>query len=107
MLQLNIHGGIVAMKSTGRTACSTMALRENTLVNYPRSLSGEGILNWFEKIPGLLWKFLVGSRDITISQSYDQDGDLVWDVYDPFTRTNQRFYVEQDVRVWLESRYNR
>lgn len=54
------------MKSTGITACSTMALRGNTLVNYPGSLSGKGIFNWFEKIPRLLWRFLPVSRHINI-----------------------------------------
>ncbi|EKD10027.1 hypothetical protein HFV01_25050 [Limnospira fusiformis SAG 85.79] len=107
MLQLNIHGGIVAMKSTERTACSTMPLTGNALVNYSGIYPTKGIVNWWQKIPSLLYNFLLGGGDIRISESYDQDGDLVWDVYDPFTRRNQRFYTEQDVRIWLESRYSK
>lgn len=31
---------------------------------------------------------------------------MIWQIYDPVTGYKARFYTEQEVRIWLEKRYN-
>jgi hypothetical protein len=40
-----------------------------------------------------------------ITQAYDADGQIIWQVYDPFTEQRLFFASELEVRIWLENRY--
>ena len=48
--------------------------------------------------------FLTNGQSPYIQQQW-QNGGLVWRVYDPVTQQTQRFYSEDDLRLWLETRY--
>ena len=49
--------------------------------------------------------FLTGSSDPTISLS-QRHGQTEWNVYDPQSGRKQRFSSEEDIRYWMEQRYN-
>lgn len=51
-----------------------------------------------------LVQFLTNGHNPCIQQRR-QNGTLVWRVYDPMTQQIQRFYSEDDLRIWLEERY--
>jgi hypothetical protein len=54
----------------------------------------QAIGNWFNTSP-----------EPRIRHKY-QAGQSYWQVYDPTTQRSERFATEQEVRVWLEQRYN-
>ncbi len=49
---------------------------------------------------------MTGSTDPRITQTYDSDGHPLWNVYDPVTHTTTALASEQEVRIWLDQRYN-
>lgn len=51
-------------------------------------------------------RFLTGDTSPTIRQRRDRSGELYFTVHDPISGANHRFSTEQDVRTWLEGRYN-
>ena len=54
-----------------------------------------------------LFHLLVGSSEPIISEHSDEDGEHYYRVYDPIYEKNLYFASEEDVRIWLEKRYNR
>ncbi|MBW4654636.1 MAG: hypothetical protein KME20_16590 [Kaiparowitsia implicata GSE-PSE-MK54-09C] len=49
---------------------------------------------------------MAGSTDPRITQTYDSNGQPLWTVYDPITHTTTALASEQEVRIWLDQRYN-
>lgn len=94
------------MKLTGLSTFSTMALIINALVHHQGHLTGKGVFDFIDKIPGLVFNFLLGNNSIKIHESYDAEGNLFWQVYDSTTGRSAQFYSEQEVRIWLEERYH-
>lgn len=51
-------------------------------------------------------QFLIGSSSPTIRQRRDRTGKQYFLVQDPVSGKSRRFSSEQDVREWLDGRYN-
>lgn len=45
------------------------------------------------------------SHELRICQTTNQQGDLIWRVYDPITNRSISIDSEYDLRVWIEQRY--
>jgi len=52
-----------------------------------------------------LMSYFSGSSDPQIRQR-TYGNQLVWHVYDPITGREWKFSTEQEVRIWLDERYN-
>ena len=61
------------------------------------------IVNIFRWIGQVL---LVNKNEPYIKQKRDRKGNLYWQVYDFTTNKSYSFDSEQDVRTWIEKRYN-
>lgn len=49
---------------------------------------------------------LTRSGEPQVWKKCDRQGNIVYQVYDPYTRTSANLESEQAVRIWLESRYS-
>jgi len=49
---------------------------------------------------------LASQTEPKIWQKKDADGNRIWQIYDPVTGDQARFDTEQELRIWLEKRYN-
>lgn len=62
------------------------------------------VINALKRAGHTLVRFLTNGQNPYIQQRL-QNGCLVWRVYDPMAQQTRRFYSEDDLRVWLETRY--
>jgi hypothetical protein len=62
------------------------------------------VVKALQRMGHTLVRFLTNGHNPHIQQRW-QNGCLFWWVYDPMTQQTQRFYSEDELRIWLEGRY--
>jgi hypothetical protein len=76
----------------------------------PARLRGESLSSIEASTWIRLWKYLtmllLGSAEPQIWQRRDPDERITWNVYDPLTDDSASFDSENEVRVWLDSRFH-
>ncbi len=88
------------MKST-----QDIVLFKSVVSNFSRQKSDPYLINIFAQW-GRSWvQFLTGGGEPKIWQTLTQNGEMIWNVYDPKTRKTEQFMNEEDVRIWIEQRY--
>jgi hypothetical protein len=50
--------------------------------------------------------YLTSSNEPSVQLMRDRFGESYWKIYDPISRTLIHLKTEQEVRSWLESRYD-
>jgi hypothetical protein len=96
------------MKMTRSSSLATLQTSFPTLPSYQsKGFSvGQNILNSLKQITAIFFNALVSKPEPKIWQKKDAEGNIIWHTYDPVSGYQARFDTEQEVRVWLEERYN-
>jgi hypothetical protein len=96
------------MKMTRSSSLVTLETSFPTLPSYQaKGLSiGQNILHGLKSITAIFINALAPQTEPKIWQKKDADGNMIWQIYDPVTGHKARFDTEQEVRIWLEERYN-
>ncbi|WRH67036.1 MAG: hypothetical protein RSE13_00635 [Planktothrix sp. GU0601_MAG3] len=66
----------------------------------------KNILHSLKSITTIFVNAFSSQTEPKIWQKKDADGNIIWQTYDPVTGYQARFDTEQEVRIWLEKRYN-
>ena len=66
----------------------------------------KNILHSLKSITAVFVDVFASQTEPKIRQEKDAEGNIIWQTYDPVTGRQARFDTEQEVRVWLEKRYN-
>ena len=96
------------MKVARNSSLATLQLSFPTLPRYRSKAGGTGqkILHTVKQITATLLSSFVLKPEPQIWQKKDAQGNIIWHTYDPITGYRALFDTEQEVRVWLENRYN-
>ncbi len=58
-----------------------------------------------EKISKTIVAWLIHGKETRVWHSQDQEGNIVWNAYDPVKNIIIRGVKESELRTWLEERY--
>ncbi|HEY9866448.1 MAG TPA: hypothetical protein V6D21_19910 [Candidatus Obscuribacterales bacterium] len=96
------------MKMTRSSSLATLHTSLTVLPSYQdKGLSlGQNILHRLQSITAIFVNALASQTEPKIWQKKDAEGNIIWQTYDPVTGDQARFDTEQEVRIWLEKRYN-
>ncbi|VXD17065.1 conserved hypothetical protein [Planktothrix serta PCC 8927] len=96
------------MKTARNLSLPTLQPSFPTLPRYQSKAwgTGQNILKTVKQITATLLSSLVLKPEPQIWQKKDAQGNIVWHTYDPITGYRALFDTEQEVRIWLENRYN-
>lgn len=96
------------MKMTRSSSLATLHTSLTVLPSYQdKGLSlGQNILHSIKSITAIFVNAFASPTEPKIWQKKDADGNMIWQIYDPVTGYKARFDTEQEVRIWLEKRYN-
>ena len=64
------------------------------------------LAHWLEQIWLSLGKVFEVSSEPQVWKTYDFKGNPIWHTHDPMTGESGDWISEEDVRIWLEERYN-
>ncbi len=56
------------------------------------------------RLGGALMRFFTAEQELRVWQR-NRNGRLTWFAYDPITGQKRQFLTEQDLRLWLDTRY--
>ncbi|SKB15845.1 hypothetical protein PL11201_80155 [Planktothrix sp. PCC 11201] len=96
------------MKMSKSSSLATLHTSLTLLPSYQdKGLSlGQNILHRLQSITAIFVNALASPTEPKIWQKKDAKGNRIWQIYDPVTGHKARFDTEQEVRIWLEKRYN-
>jgi len=96
------------MKMTKSSSLATLQTSFPVLPSYQaKGLSlGQNIIHGLKSITAIFVNALASPTEPKIWQKKDAHGNMIWQIYDPATGYQARFDTEQEVRIWLEKRYN-
>lgn len=96
------------MKMTRQSSLVTLQTSFPSVPHYqsPGIKIGRNLLNFVKDITATFFNALVSSSEPQIWQKKDYRGHIIWHTYDPITGYRAVFDSEQEVRIWLEERYN-
>lgn len=93
------------------TKASSLATFETTFPTLPRPTTkplgiGKKLINLAKTATEAFFNSLVFYSEPKIWKKIDAEGNIFWKTYDPVTGMTAQFDTEQEVRIWLEERYN-
>ena len=93
------------------TKASSLATLETTFPTLYRPTTkrfgiGQKLINLAKATTEAFFNSLVLTSEPKIWKKVDTEGKIFWTTYDPVTQKTARFDTEQEVRTWLEQRYN-
>ncbi|VXD23526.1 hypothetical protein [Planktothrix paucivesiculata] len=96
------------MKMTRSSSLATLHTSFPVLPSYQdKGLSlGQNIIHSLKSITAIFMNAFASPTEPKIWQKKDADGNMIWQIYDPVTGYKARFDTEQEIRIWLEKRYN-
>lgn len=96
------------MKMTRSSSLAALHTSLTVLPSYQdKGLSqGHNIIQSLTSIMAIFVNAFASPTEPKIWQKKDAEGNIIWQTYDPVTGDQARFDTEQEVRIWLEKRYN-
>ncbi|MBT9317385.1 hypothetical protein [Leptothoe spongobia] len=59
--------------------------------------------NWLIRAYQVLKQWLIVENEISVKQVVDYDGNIWWEVCDPYTRQQKWMASEEEVLVWVDT----
>jgi len=88
------------------SSSKTQHLTRNSLADKLTNFS-QAVINIFKATSASMLHSLTKPNEIRVWKVGDRQGVTYWKAYDPYTDRTSHLSSEDDLRIWLEQRYNK